>query len=189
MGLFGIFKRPKTAKAKRDALPKIVGAEATLRSKHSCIQTGKAAICFKPVDSPFFSRLSEELKSSLWKSIRSTTYTFQVQEDSHGYKWLVVSDRYFDELASVVHLVDETFASKDLDSTLLAAVFEFKREAQTLYWVYNYKRGLFYPFVPLPGNMQRDNSFELQLKTWMEGELPLEPSLEQWYGLWGIPIS
>ena len=57
-----------------------------------------------------------------------------------------------------------------------------------LYWIYNYKRGAFYPFVPAGGDQQRDNERELVLKAQMSSELPVEQELDRWFPLWGIPI-
>ena len=57
-----------------------------------------------------------------------------------------------------------------------------------VYWIYNYKRGAFYPFVPARGDQQRDNERELVLKAQIGAELPVEPELERWFPLWGIPI-
>ncbi len=59
--------------------------------------------------------------------------------------------------------------------------------------IYNYKRGHWYPFVPAPGEAneratERATERELQLKAQMSGELPIEPELERWFPLWGIPI-
>ena len=31
---------------------------------------------------------------------------------------------------------------------LLCAVFAFEENGKPIYWIYNYKRGSFYPFVP-----------------------------------------
>ena len=57
-----------------------------------------------------------------------------------------------------------------------------------LYWVYNYKTGKFYPFVP-NGPRKRDNVTELRLGEIMkEQKLPVERKLENWYALWGIPF-
>ena len=62
------------------------------------------------------------------------------------------------------------------------------RSKRPLYWIYNYKRGTFYPFVPAAGDQQRDNERELVLKAQIGTELPVEPELERWFPLWGIPI-
>ncbi len=53
---------------------------------------------------------------------------------------------------------------------------------------YNYKRGSYYPFVPAGGEQKRDSERELRLKAQIGRELPVEPELERWFPLWGIPI-
>ena len=54
-----------------------------------------------------------------------------------------------------------------------------------------------YPFVPAAGGAgagaertggERSTERELQLKAQMADELPIEPELERWFPLWGIPI-
>jgi hypothetical protein len=60
--------------------------------------------------------------------------------------------------------------------------------AGRVYFIYNYKRGYWYPFVPAAGDQQRSTERELQLKAQMSGELPIEPELDRWFPLWGIPI-
>ena len=71
---------------------------------------------------------------------------------------------------------------------LLASVFAFEFQRQQVYWVYNYKTGKFYPFVP-NGPRKRDNATELRLGEIMkEQKLPVERKLENWYALWGIPF-
>jgi hypothetical protein len=68
-------------------------------------------------------------------------------------------------------------------------VFPFRDEAsKPVYWIYNYKRGSFYPFVPAAGAQQRDSERELRLKAQIGAELPIEPELERWFPLWGIPV-
>jgi hypothetical protein len=72
---------------------------------------------------------------------------------------------------------------------VLCAVFGFgDAKKRPLYWIYNYKRGTFYPFVPAAGQEQRDNERELVLKAQMGNELPVEQELTRWFPLWGIPI-
>ena len=72
---------------------------------------------------------------------------------------------------------------------ILCAVFSFKDEqGAPVYFIYNYKRGAFYPFVPAAGEQQRDSERELRLKAQVGAELPLEAELERWFPLWGIPI-
>jgi hypothetical protein len=43
--------------------------------------------------------------------------------------------------------------------------------------------------VPAPGDAQeRSTERELQLKAQIGSEMPIEPELERWFPLWGIPI-
>ena len=72
---------------------------------------------------------------------------------------------------------------------ILAAVFAFRDEAgKPVYWIYNYKRGAFYPFVPAGGEQRRDNERELRLKAQLEKDLPMEPDMARWFPLWGVPL-
>jgi hypothetical protein len=71
-------------------------------------------------------------------------------------------------------------------------VFAFADDRdRPLYWIYNYKRGTFSPFVPAsadPVARARDNERELVLRAQMAGEMPVEDDLTRWFALWGIPI-
>jgi hypothetical protein len=71
---------------------------------------------------------------------------------------------------------------------LLAAVFAFEEEGRPVYFIYNYKRGFFYPFVPAPGDHKRNTEREFQLKAQLGTELPIEPELDRWFPLWEIPL-
>ena len=72
---------------------------------------------------------------------------------------------------------------------VLAAVFAFEdAEGRRVYFIYNYKRGSWYPFVPATGKQRARRERELQIKAKIGGELPIEPELERWFPLWGIPI-
>jgi hypothetical protein len=105
----------------------------------------------------------------------------------------------FEETVTAVHMVAEELRSQGFGEQLLAAVFRFVAEQEgagqgrAVYWVYNFKRGRYYPFVPRPGASRggegaRDNSYELRLLSVMEKELPVEKELDRWYALWGLPL-
>jgi hypothetical protein len=48
--------------------------------------------------------------------------------------------------------------------------------------------GEIYPFVPSAGEQQRDNEHELRVKAQIGQDLPVEPGLDRWFPLWGIPV-
>ena len=57
----------------------------------------------------------------------------------------------------------------------------------TIYWIYGFKRGAFWPFVP-KGDKERDNAEELELKAKLEKELPIEEDLSRWLALFNAPL-
>jgi PspAB-like protein len=94
------------------------------------------------------------------------------------------------EPAVGLNAVSGSIESAGHGERLLAAVFAFvDAQKRRIYFIYNYKRGFWYPFVPDPANaQQRLTERELQLKAQLGSELPMEPELERWFPLWGIPI-
>src|SRR5215210_3266871 len=99
----------------------------------------------------------------------------------------IVAD--MEELVVGVNAVSSALESGGYGERVLCAVFAF-RDAQDrpVYWIYNYKRGAFYPFVPAGGQQQRDSERELRLQAQIGAELPVEAELERWFPLWDIPI-
>ena len=71
---------------------------------------------------------------------------------------------------------------------MLAAAFRFEGGNHPVYFVYGYKRGAFWPFVPTGEDKKRDNAEELELKAKLDGELPIEQDLTAWFGLFDAPI-
>src|SRR3712207_8207248 len=61
-------------------------------------------------------------------------------------------------------------------STLFPYTTLFRSDGggRRVYWIYGYKRGAFWPFVPTGKGQERDNATELELKAKLEGELPIE---------------
>ena len=189
MGLLSVlFGRSKLRKPDRERFFSIITAEFSLRGRTDLRPTEKAGVVFNPVDSSFFNNLESELQDLLQISSRATGTRYETKDDGFGTRWVVLDDREFEDLVSTVHLVGETITEHGFGDRLLAAVFGFDYEGRNAYWVYNIKRGRFYPLV-LSGERQRDNAAEMRLSALMEEEkVPVESSLEQWYALWGIPF-
>jgi hypothetical protein len=56
------------------------------------------------------------------------------------------------------------------------------------YLVYLFKRGTFYPFVPV-GPEKRDTEQELRLRSLVSDDLDVEPDLDRWFPLWELPVG
>ena len=128
-------------------------------------------------------------RSCAARAPRTTGTTSRAPTTSYGYRWMVLSDPDFEDLVVGVNAVSTAIQGGGYGDRILAAVFAFRDDkGKPLYWIYNYKRGAFYPFVPSGGAQQRDNERELRLKAQIGADLPVEPELERWFPLWGIPV-
>ncbi len=58
----------------------------------------------------------------------------------------------------------------------------------TAYLVYLFKRGTFYPFVPV-GPEKRNTEEELRLRSLVSDDLKVEPDLDRWFPLWDLPVG
>ena len=117
---------------------------------------------------------------------RSRSRRIERKSDDFGFEWLVIRDPDFEDLVTTVHLIDSELVTRGFGTQLLAAVFRFDGK-KTVYWIYGYKQGTFWPFVP-KGEKERDNAEELELKAKLEGEMPIEPDLSRWFALYGAPL-
>ena len=189
MGLLGtLFGRTKLRKPNRERFFSVITAAVSLLGRTDIRLSEKAGLVFNPVESSFFENLESELRDLLRVSERATGTRFEIEDDGHGTRWVVLDDRDFEDLVATIHLVGEAITEHGFADRLLAAAFRLDFERKRAYWIYNIKRGTFYPFV-LSGDRQRDNAAEMRLGALMEEEkLPVEKSLEQWYALWGIPF-
>ncbi len=180
--------RRKLRKANREQFFSIVTAADYLMGRTDIKVTGQAGVVFSHVETTFFENLDSELRDLMKISGRATGTKYEIREGTYGSKWLVLDDRDFDDLVQIIHLVAETFADEGFSDRLLAAVFGFEYERKKAYWIYNYKRGKFYPQV-IEADKKRDNAAEMKLSALMaEQKVPVERSLEQWYALWDIPF-
>jgi len=150
---------------------------------------GRAAIVFQPVATADFDKLVAEMEELVKATGAENDTEVTRSDDTFGYRWMVLSDPDFDDLVVGVNAVSGALMDAGYGDRILAAVFSFRESAgKSVYLIYNYKRGSFYPFVPAGGEQQRDNEHELRLKAQLASELPFEPELERWFPLWGAPI-
>jgi len=183
-----IFGRTRPVRSKLERLFAIATANLTLTADLRLAPGGCAAIGFRPLDSAQFAALQGELAELLRISGRETGTTIRAEEDRYGFRWVILEDPAFEDLVTTIHLISLTLQEQGFGEQLLAAVFKFLERGQPVYWIYNYKRGFFYPFVPRGQSRERDNAAELRLQAAMQKELPVEPELERWYPLWGVPV-
>ncbi|WP_408959916.1 PspA-associated protein PspAB [Natrinema sp. 74] len=141
------------------------------------------ALCFSGVDSADFRDAVDEVEAILAAGQEETGTDFSVTEDDHGYHWVVLTDDDPEDLITSMHFAADTFIEHGYGSRLLAAVFAYADRDGTAYWIYSFRRGRFYPFVPRDGR-ERDSSAEFTLESALDGELEVEDEKDYWYPLW-----
>jgi len=105
-----------------------------------------------------------------------------------GFQWVIVEDSDLDDQVTAVHAVASELEARGFGAQLLAAAFRFDGEEHPVYWIYGFKTGTWWPFIPTGKEQERDNARELELKAKLEPELPIEPDLGRWLALFDAPI-
>jgi hypothetical protein len=190
MGLFEILTGKRKIKGPApDRLFAMSTAAVTLEMTLQLHSGGKAAIVFQPLATADFESIVTDMEEVLRGTGEDTGTKVERTDDSFGYRWMVLSDPDFEDLVVGINVVSQALQDGGYGDRILCAVFGF-RDAQDrrVYWIYNYKRGAYYPFVPAGGEQRRDTERELRLKAQIGAELPIEAELERWFPLWGIPI-
>ncbi|HEY3958994.1 MAG TPA: hypothetical protein VGL68_00635 [Solirubrobacteraceae bacterium] len=194
MGLLDALTGRHTVKGPApDRLFAITTAYVTLESAHQVEPTGTAAIVFQALATSEFEATLRDMEEVVKATGGDSGTRVATQDDSFGYRWMVLrnpdGEPSVEDLAVGINAVSGSIETAGHGERLLCAVFSFvDAQKRRIYFIYNYKRGFWYPFVPAVGEQQRDTERELQIKAQMASELPMEPELERWFPLWGIPI-
>lgn len=185
--LDSLFGRTRPAPSLIERLFAISTAQITMVTTLNLAPAGTAGISFRPVESNYFASLTQELNDLLEISARDTGTRVETQTDKYRFRWVLLHDDQFEDLVATIHVISQTLIEHQFGEQLLAAVFRFTDdEGKPIYWIYNYKRGNFYPFAPR-GKNERDHAQELRMSNAMSREMPIETELERWYPLWDIP--
>ena len=183
--------RTKPAQPKLDDLFALPSAAITLQAATGFTPTGSGSVCFRAVEGKTFSDIQNEVRELLDMDAGKPGggLPVEVTRDNYGFTWLV-SSHLSDELDALVtdlHAVNSALVDNGFGPQLLCTLVAFRDERERwLALVYLYKRGTFYPFAP-QRDPNRDNALELQVKTEIGTDLPLEKDLSRWFPLWGAP--
>ena len=171
-----------------DRLFAMTTAYITLETGLNIKHAGAAGIVFQPLATGDFAQILKDAEELLRGTAEEQGSTLETADDEFGYRWLVLRDPDFEDIVVSLNTISTELQGGGYGDRLLAAVFAFEEQGKRLYFIYNFKRGMFYPFVPAPGEHQRDNEREMRLKAQVGSELPLEPEMTRWFPLWQIPL-
>lgn len=175
-----------------DALFALPGAALTLESALGLRPTGLGSVSFRAAEGGAAAATVDEIQALLDAGGGPAV---ERSVDRFGYTWLLLR-RDPSELPGLVtdlHAVNATLQDNGFGPALLASLLGFADSTggtagsgRRLGLVYLYKRGTFYPFAPT-GAEQRDSAFELQVRSALGADLPVEAELSRWFPVWGAP--
>jgi PspAB-like protein len=148
---------------------------------------GTAGIVFQPIATADFDSILRDAEELLRGTAEESGTELDSADDEFGYRWLILKDQDFEDLVVALNTISTELQSGGYGDRLLACVFPFQENGGSIYFIYNFKRGSFYPFVP-SGDKSRDTERELRLKAQMATELPIEQDTTRWFPLWEIPL-
>ena len=183
-----------------DRLFAMTTAYVTMETEFSMKTAGSAGIVFQPLATSDFDQILRDAEELLHGTAEEQGSTLESADDEFGYRWIVLRDPDFDDLVVSLNTISTELQGGGYGDRLLAAVFAFRdgskdsasmpnpSQDQRIYFIYNFKRGAFYPFVPKGEKQQRDTERELRLKAQLADEIPFEEDTSRWFPLWEIPL-
>lgn len=197
MGFWDVITgRTRPKQANLDALFAVPTAALTMQTSLGLVPTGDGAVCYRAAAGAGFAGAQNDIVELLGASESAPTVTTSV--DDFGFTWLSVDHEPLDPdnsditgLVTDLHAVNTTLEMNGFGPGLLCSLIAFRDSSpgaggRSVGLIYLYKQGTFYPFVPT-GPQQRDNLLEINVRSAIEGDLPVEKDLSRWLAVWGAP--
>ncbi|HEY4348692.1 MAG TPA: hypothetical protein VGM80_13980 [Gaiellaceae bacterium] len=183
-----VFGRKKLAEPRDDRLFALTTAAVTLETELGLKTSGAAAITYKPLSAGEFVQADNDADQLIKAAALSAGSQVERKTDTYGYEWVIIRDPDLEDQVTAVHAVAQQLTEQGFGGQLLAAPFRFDGGQHPVYWIYGFKNGKFWPFIPNGQGQNRDNAAELELKAKLEQELPIEQDLSRWMALFDAPI-
>ena len=154
MGLLDVIRGKRQIKkaAPTDRVFAMTTAQITLEMQLGLKSSGKAAICFQPLATADFEQIVRDMEEVVRSSGSDTGTTSTCPTTTSATAGWCSRDPDFEDLVVGINAVSTALEGGGYGDRILAAVFPFRDEGgKRVHWIYNYKRGSFYPFVPAAG--------------------------------------
>ena len=189
MGIWDVVTgRTRPKQPQLDSLFLVPSAAITLETTLGLRPTGTGSVCFRAASGQAFRQVQADVVELL--NADPDAPDVEVSQDEFGFTWLVVHGSPDDPagLCTDLHAVNTAIEEQGFGPGLLCSMIPFAgTDGRRVGLVYLYKRGSFYAFAPAPGQKNRDNLLEIQLRDTLAGELPMEQDLGRWLAVWGAP--
>jgi hypothetical protein len=185
-----VLGRTKPTGPNLDSLFALPSASMTLQVSLDMLRTGSGSVSFRAPEGRAFADVEADVRALI---DAGGGHPVELTQDSFGFTWLVVTTDPPDVPGVVtdVHAANTSLEQAGFGPQLLCSLVSFRDpNGVGLALVYLFKRGTFYPFVPVGDPLtatQRDNVMELRVRDLLALELPFEPDLSRWFPVWGAP--
>jgi hypothetical protein len=184
--LDSLLGRSKPVQPNLDQLFAVPNAALTLEVSLSLKPTGFGAVCYRKAEGGAFAEVESDMEQ-LIEGFDGPKV--DVSADKYGFSWLTVhrDPEQLSDLVTDLHAVNSALQDHGFGPYLLCTLIPFADpKGRKVALVYLYKKGTFYPFAP-SGEPRRDNTLELQVKTEVGADLPVEKDMSRWFPVWGAP--
>jgi hypothetical protein len=185
--LDSLMGRTQLPKTQEDKIFAITTAAITLEAAGGLEPPKRVGVVFRRLPPGRFTQSTDELHKLLDVEGKAGAFSIEDRVDQYGFQWLIIGGDDFQMMVAALHSIAQSLIDDGYADLLLAAAFRFQQGEKAVYWVYEYKRGAFYPFVPTDGH-NRDNAEEFRQASIAAKELPVEQDQGCWYPLWEIPV-
>jgi hypothetical protein len=176
-------------------------AYITLETKLGLVSTNRCGISIKSTSGVYFSDTVNEVREFLKISSSEFRTEHVIVTDKYDYLWIMLKGMGFEDILVASNGIADIIIDRGLGDQMLAAAFEFRKpitpssnsnhppQLEPQFLIFNYKRGKFYPFVPLDAQEKRRSDYELTLMSIISKEVPWETDMSVWYPIWDMPFD
>src|SRR3954451_9677824 len=123
-------------------------AQVTLDTGLGLKHKGAAGIVFQPLETADFEGILADTEELLHGSAADTGTKVDSSADEYGYRWIALHDDDFEDLVVAMNTVSSQLQGGAYGDRLLAAVIPLEAKGRTSYFIYNFTRGTYCPFMP-----------------------------------------
>lgn len=190
----------KSSNDREEGIFSLASAYITLEIKLGLTSTNRCGLCIKNVNGTYFSDTVSEVQEFLKISSNEFQTEYVVVNDKYGYLWIMLKGMSVEDILVASNGIADVIIDRGFKDQMLAAAFEFRKvvtpssnldgtQLEPQFLIFNYKRGKFYPFVPLGAQEKRRNDYELTLMSIISKEVPWEADMNVWYPMWEMPFD
>ena len=134
-----------------DRLFAMTTAYVTMETGLDMKSAGSAGIVFQPLATADFDQILKDAEELLHGTAEETDSKLESADDEFGYRWIILRDPDFEDLVVVAEHALHRAPGRRLRRPPAGRRLPVRgRKGKRVYFIYNFKRGAYYPFVPAP---------------------------------------